>query len=125
MKRVDTGLPATGSPIEWATIAGNTFYTSQIPIKSDGTYETGDIVKQTELMMDNLVTSLKAANLTTADVAQVTVYLTDWHDRGGYNEVYARYFKPPYPNRATVIVAALGVPGMRVELVAQAHIPNG
>lgn len=125
MQRVETGLPQTGSPIEWATIAGNTFYTSQIPIRADGSYETGDIRRQTELMLDNLVVSLKAAGLTTADVAQVTVFLTDVNDRAGYNEVYSRYFSAPYPNRATVIVAALGKPGMRIELTAQAHINAG
>ena len=125
MKTINTGLPSTGSPIEWATIAGNTFYTAQIPIRADGTYETGDIRVQTELTLKNLVQSLAAAGLTTSDVAQVTVYLTDVNDKGGYNEVYRTFFKPPYPNRATIVVAALGIPGMRIEVVAQAFVPAG
>jgi hypothetical protein len=37
------------------------------------------------------------------------------------NEVYARSFKPPYPNRAT-IVANLMVPGAKIEIVAYAHL---
>ena len=35
--------------------------------------------------------------------------------------IYARAFKPPYPNRAT-IVANLMVPGARIEVVAYAHV---
>jgi hypothetical protein len=37
------------------------------------------------------------------------------------NEVYARSFKRPYPNRAT-IVANLMVPGAKIEVVAYAHV---
>jgi 2-iminobutanoate/2-iminopropanoate deaminase len=120
MKAIDTGLPSTGSPMEWATVAGKTLYTAQIPIRADGSFETGDIRAQTELTLKNLVQSLAAAGLTTSDVAQVTVYLTDVNDKSGYNDVYRIFFTPPYPNRATIIVAALGVPGMRIEIVAQA-----
>ena len=38
------------------------------------------------------------------------------------NEVYATYFKAPYPNRATVVISELLVPGCIVEMVAYAHI---
>ena len=122
MKRpVKTGLPAPSVPIEWATIADGIFYTVQIPIKSDGKIETGDIGAQTSLTLDNLKRSLKAAGGTLADVAQVLIYLTDPADFPGMNAVYAKYFTPPYPNRATII-AQLLLPGDRIEIVAYAHI---
>jgi len=122
MKRtVKTGLPAPSAPIEWATIADGVFYTAQIPIKPDGSIETGDIGKQTTLTLDNLKKSLKAAGGTLADVAQVLIYLPDPADFPGMNAVYAKYFTPPYPNRAT-IVAQLMVPGAKIEIVAYAHI---
>ena len=38
------------------------------------------------------------------------------------NAVYRTYFEPPYPNRATVVVAGLLVPGAIIEIVANAHI---
>ena len=38
------------------------------------------------------------------------------------NAVYRAYFEPPYPNRATVVVAALLIPGANIEIVAHAHI---
>ena len=55
------------------------------------------------------------------DVTQVLVYLPDPADFPGMNEIYARAFKPPYPNRATII-ANLMVPGARIEVVAYAHV---
>jgi 2-iminobutanoate/2-iminopropanoate deaminase len=120
---VKTGLPKPGAPIEWATIADGVFYTAQIPIKANGTIETGDIGVQTSLTLDNLKRSLKAAGGTLADVAQVLIYLPDPKDFPGMNAVYAEYFSQPYPNRAT-IVAQLMVPGARIEIVAYAHIPK-
>ena len=63
--------------MEWATVAGDTLYTSQIPIRADRSFETGDIRCQTEVMTENFVATLEAARLTTGDVAQVTVFLTD------------------------------------------------
>ena len=122
MKRsIKTGLPTPSAPIEWATMADGVFYTAQIPIKADGKIETGDIGTQTSLTLDNLKRSLKAAGGTLADVAQVLIYLPDPADFPGMNAVYAKYFKPPYPNRAT-IVAQLMVPGAKIEIVAYAHI---
>jgi enamine deaminase RidA (YjgF/YER057c/UK114 family) len=120
---VKTGLPAPSAPIEWATIADGIVYTAQIPLKLDGTIETGNIGVQTELTLENLKRTIKAAGGGMADVAQVLVYLPDPKDFPGMNAVYQRYFPKPYPNRAT-IVAQLMVPGARIEIVAYAHIGN-
>jgi 2-iminobutanoate/2-iminopropanoate deaminase len=120
-KAVKSGLPTPSAPIEWATLAGETFYTAQIPIKADGSIETSDIQAQTRLTFDNLKKTLSAAGGTMADVAQVLVYLPDPKDFPGMNEVYGAYFEKPYPNRAT-IVAQLMVPGAKIEIVAYAHV---
>ena len=107
---VKTGLPAPGSPIEWATLADGILYTAQIPLKADGTIESGDIGTQTRLTLDNLKRTVTAAGGSLADVTQILVYLPDPKDFPGMNEVYGQYFTTPYPNRATVI-AQLMVPG--------------
>ena len=120
-KAVKSGLPVPSAPIEWATIANGILYTAQIPIKSDGSIESGDIGVQTRLTFDNLRKTLKAAGGSLEDVAQVLIYLPDPKDFPGMNAVYAEYFAKPYPNRAT-IVAQLMVPGARIEIVAYAHI---
>ena len=122
MKRaVNTGLPAVSRPIEWATIADGILYTAQLPLKADGSFDTGDIDAQTELTLANLKRTVEAAGGSLADVTQVLVYLPDPRDFEGMNAVYARYFSKPYPNRAT-LVANLVVPGARIEIVAYAHI---
>lgn len=120
-KAVKSGLPVPTAPIEWATLANGILYTAQIPIKPDGSIESGDIVTQTRLTFDNLKKTLKAAGGSLDDVAQVLVYLPDPKDFPGMNAVYAEYFAKPYPNRAT-IVAQLMVPGARIEIVAYAHV---
>jgi 2-iminobutanoate/2-iminopropanoate deaminase len=126
MKRaVKTGLPSVaGRPIEWATLADGVLYTAQLPIKADGGFETGNIAAQTELTLVNLKRTVEAAGGTMADVAQVIVYLPDPKDFEGMNAVYGRYFSKPYPNRAT-LVAKLVVPGVRIEIVAYAHVGRG
>ena len=120
---VATGLPAVGAPIEWAVTADNVLYTAHIPIRPDGSFETGDAAAQMDLTMQNLKRTVAAAGGTMADVTQVLIYLTRAGDFAAINEVYARYFEPPYPNRATVVVAGIMVPGVVVEIVAHAHLP--
>jgi 2-iminobutanoate/2-iminopropanoate deaminase len=120
-KAVDTGLKAPGAPIEWATVADNILYTAQIPMKPDGSFETGDIAAQTEQTLRNLKQTIGAAGGTMADVTQVLVYLTKPENFAGMNAVYQTYFPKPYPNRATII-AGLMVPGALIEIVAYAHL---
>ena len=52
---VKTGIPAPSSPIEWATMADGILYTAQIPIKMDGTIESGDI--RTRLALRSIISS--------------------------------------------------------------------
>src|SRR5215468_2086376 len=104
-KAIKTHLPGEEAPIEWAISADGILYTAQIPIRTDGSIETGDIAKQADLTLSNLERTLAAAGGSLADVTQVLVYLTRKEDFAGMNEVYRRYFSKPYPNRATVIVA--------------------
>jgi enamine deaminase RidA (YjgF/YER057c/UK114 family) len=123
MKRaIKTGLPGVENrPLEWATVADGILYTAQLPLKPDGSFETGDIRVQTNLTLRNLKQTVEAAKGSMADVTQVLVYLTDEGDFAGMNEVYSRYFNKPYPNRATFL-QRLVVPGARIEIVAYAHV---
>jgi 2-iminobutanoate/2-iminopropanoate deaminase len=125
MKRViHTGIPSAQAPFEWAVSGGGTLYTAQIPIRADGSVETGDVSRQVRQALDNLKQTMTAAGGTLADVTQVLIYLTDGRDFAVVNEVYREYFSPPYPNRATVVVSALLVPGMKVEFVVHAHLES-
>jgi len=121
-KNVETTLPGGDStPVEWATMGGNTLYTASIPIRADGSIDDGDIESQTRLTLENLKSILASAGGTMDDVTQVQVYLTSKEYFSGMNEVYRTFFNEPYPNRATVI-ADLMVPGAKIEIVVHAHI---
>jgi 2-iminobutanoate/2-iminopropanoate deaminase len=121
---VKTHLRSDKAPIEWATIADGILYTAQIPIREDGSIETGDITKQATLTLENLKRTVEAAGGTMDDVTQVLVHLTTKDAFAGMNAVYETFFRKPYPNRATVI-SGLMVPGALIEIVAYAHIGKG
>jgi len=89
---------------------------------ADGRIDTGAIEAQTRLTLENLRTALEAAGGSLRDVAQVLIYLTDIADMPAVDAVYRDYFQAPYPNRSSVAVVALAVPGMRIELVAYACV---
>src|SRR5262245_46120892 len=95
---VKTHLPGDDAPIEWAASADGILYTAQIPIREDGSIETGDIEAQADLTLSNLKRTLEAAGGRLQDVTQVLVYLTEKAAFQGMNSVYRRYFSEPYPN---------------------------
>ncbi len=59
------------------------------------------------------------------DVAQVIVYLTDAKYVSVLNEVWGEFFEEPYPNRAIVIVSAIGVPDIIVMMQIHASLNSG
>lgn len=92
--------------------------TTQIPVRPDGSLELGDIEAQSVCTLEALKAALQRAGSSLERVMHLTIYLTDISERPRFNEVYQRYFSRPWPVRAAVGVAALGVEGMRVEVTA-------
>ncbi|EPA9110678.1 MAG: RidA family protein [Serratia liquefaciens] len=119
---IDTGLPEIGQPFSWATQGGGMLFTAHGPVRADGSIETGAPEKQIALTFDNLAQTLKAANSHSDKVLQVIIYLTDINDVKLLDEIYKRYFNFPYPNRSTVIVDKLVVPGMKIEITVSATV---
>ncbi|MFC0227340.1 RidA family protein [Serratia aquatilis] len=117
---IETGLPDIGQPFSWATKGGGMLFTAHGPVKQDGTIETGPAEKQITLTFDNLAKALAAANSHSGNVLQVIVYLTDVNDVKLLDSIYKNYFNHPYPNRSTVIVEKLVVPGMKIEITVSA-----
>ncbi|MEO8683909.1 MAG: RidA family protein, partial [Devosia sp.] len=68
----------------------------------------------------NLDQAVRAAGGTLADIVDVRIFLIDRADAKGMNAVYAEFFQPPYPVRATVVVKELLADGLRVEMLATA-----
>lgn len=73
--------------------------------------KTGTLVEgieaQTEQVLKNLAAVLNASGSSTNNVVKTTVFLADMNDFAKMNEVYAKYFKAPFPARSTVQVARL------------------
>lgn len=77
-----------------------------------------DIRVQTRAVIENVGRILTAVGASLADLVQVTTYLVDMNDFGGYNEVYAEYFDESGPARTTVAVHQLPHPLLLVEIQA-------
>ena len=123
MKQViDCGLPALAQPFSWAVKGGNLLFTAHGPVRADGGIETGTIEAQARLTFANLRRAVEAAGGSLADVTQVLIYMIDIGDMKAIDAVYREFFAPPYPNRSSAAVAALVVPGMKLEIVAYAAL---
>ena len=87
---------------------GFAFLSGQIPLDpSTGQIVEGDIVRQTERVLDNLRHVLEAAGSSLGKVVKTTVFLKDMEEFAKMNAVYARYFPETPPARSTVEAARL------------------
>jgi len=101
--------PQAIGPYSQAVIAGGfVFCSGQIAIDpASGELHTGGIEDQTRLVLKNLGAVLEAAGSSFDQVAKATVFLQDMNDFSRMNQVYAEFFKAPFPARAAVQVARL------------------
>ncbi|GGS75804.1 endoribonuclease [Planobispora rosea] len=84
---------------------------------------TLDIAAQTRAVIENIGDILKAAGADLSDLVQITTYLVNMNDFGGYNQVYAEYFDETGPARTTVAVHQLPHPHLLIEMQAVAYRP--
>ena len=120
---INTGLPPLKQPFSWAVKAsGAMLFTAHGPVRKDGSIDTGAIDAQARLTFSNLQLAVKAAGGTLDDVCQVLIHLIDITDLPAVDTVYREFFNAPYPNRSSAAVAALAVPGMKLEIVAYAML---
>lgn len=82
-----------------------------------------DIRAQTAAVLDNIDSILQEAGSSIKDVVDVTSFLVNMNDFGGYNEVYGQYFDFTGPTRTTVAVHQLPHPHLLIEIKAVAHKP--
>ena len=83
---------------------------------------TLDIRVQTREVIENIGTILATVGLGLQDLVQVTTYLVNMNDFGGYNEVYGEYFDETGPTRTTVAVHQLPHPHLLIEMQAVAVV---
>lgn len=117
---IDVGLPALRQPFSWAVKAAGLLFTAHGPVRANGTIDTGPIEAQARLTFANLRQACVAAGGSLDNVTQVLIYMTDVADMEAIDNVYREFFVAPYPNRSSMGVAGLVVPGMKLEIVAYA-----
>ncbi|MEV0459530.1 RidA family protein [Catellatospora methionotrophica] len=84
-----------------------------------------DIREQTRAVIGNIGDILRSVGADLTDLVQVTTYLVNMNDFGGYNEVYGEFFDATGPTRTTVAVHQLPHPHLLIEIQAVALLPQG
>ncbi|GAB2601251.1 hypothetical protein Aab01nite_64090 [Paractinoplanes abujensis] len=84
---------------------------------------TLDVAVQTRAVITNISDILASVGATLDDVVQITTYLVNMNDFGGYNKVYAEFFDYDGPSRTTVAVHQLPHPHLLIEIQAVAALP--
>jgi 2-aminomuconate deaminase len=82
-----------------------------------------DIREQTRAVIENIRDILATAGASLSDVVEISTFLVDMNDFGGYNEVYGEFFDYTGPARTTVGVHQLPHPHLRIEIKAIAYKP--
>ncbi|MBP3374078.1 MAG: RidA family protein [Bacteroidaceae bacterium] len=104
-----TQAPAAIGPYSQAIeVNGFVFASGQIPIDpTTGEFVEGGIQEQTRQALTNASNILKQAGTDLGHVVKTTVFLSSITDFAAMNEIYAQFFKEPYPARSAVAVKDL------------------
>lgn len=85
---------------------------------------TLDIAVQTRAVIENMRDILREVGADLSDLVQVTTYLVNMNDFGGYNAAYAEFFDEAGPTRTTVAVHQLPHPHLLIEMQGIAVLPD-
>jgi reactive intermediate/imine deaminase len=123
-EREEFRVPGLAEPISHytdAVAAGPlVFISGCAPVDSSGRLAGSDIRAQARQVHENLKLVLDATGSDFSRITKVVVYVTDMSEREAINDVRREYFGSARPASTLVEVAALAIPGMRVEMEATA-----
>jgi 2-iminobutanoate/2-iminopropanoate deaminase len=106
--KTDKAPKAIGPYSQGIIAKGLVFCSGQIALEpASGELITGSVEEQARLVLKNLGAVLQAAGSSFDQVVKTTIFLQDLNDFTKVNQVYAEFFKTPFPARATVQVARL------------------
>ena len=83
-----------------------------------------DIRAQTRAVLEKFQTLLAEFDATLDDLVDLTVFLVNINDFGGYNETYAEFFPHGGPARTTVAAHQLPHPHILIEIKGTAYKPR-
>ena len=98
------GAPAPIGPYSQGIITSGRllFVAGQTPKDPSTGGMPQDFRAQAERTLQNVKSIVEAAGGTMSDVVKVNAYLSDLGNFAAFNEIYAKFFTPPYPARTTV-----------------------
>ena len=122
-------MPGQPEPISHYTDAVRAgelvFVSGCVPVDQEGRLVGGDdVVAQARQTLTNVGAVLAAAGCTFADVAKVTIFLTDVDDRRLINPVRQEFFGDARPASTLVEVSRLAILGAKIEVEAVAVVPR-
>ncbi len=118
----DTIHPPLAAYSHQVEITGNErllVLSGQIGMRTDGSVPS-DPIDQVQLALDNLVANLAAAQMSTADIVKLTIYLVGEMSGPLRREAIAKHLGGHKPCMTLVYVTALASPEYRVEIDAWA-----
>jgi 2-iminobutanoate/2-iminopropanoate deaminase len=127
--RVEYRVAGQAEPISHFTDAVRAgdllFLSGVVPVDANRELVGGeDVVAQARQVFANMGDVLAAAGCSFADVVKVTIFLTDVDDRPLVNPVRQEVFGETRPASTLVEVAALVIPGAKIEVEAVALVPS-
>ncbi|GEL09191.1 2-iminobutanoate/2-iminopropanoate deaminase [Salisediminibacterium halotolerans] len=113
--------PDAIGPYSQAVITEGVVYTSgQIGLDPETMTMQDSVEDQAHQVMQNVKAVLKEAGCDMNDVIKAMIFLKDMDDFHHVNDIYASYFKEPYPARSAVAVAQLPKDArVEVEVIAK------
>ena len=120
-------MPGQPEPISHYTdavrVGDLVFVSGCVPVDSEGRLVGDrDVVTQARQTLVNVGAVLAAAGCSFADVAKVTIFLTDIDDRPRINPVRQEFFGDARPASTLVEVSRLAIPGAKIEVEAVAVV---
>ena len=118
------GLGPPPEPYEYAIRSGNTLYLAgQVALDENGIIVGTTTKEQARKTWDNIGTVLAAAVASIKDVIKVTYFLADIRELQEEMEIRKEVFSGrPFPVVTAIQAAALGMPGLRLEIDVVAEL---
>lgn len=103
----DKAPGAIGPYSQAIEVNGMVFTSGVIPVNpATGVIPEG-VEAQATQAFTNLTNLVEASGAAMSQVVKTTVFIKEMNDFGKINEIYAKFFKEPYPSRSCVEVARL------------------
>ena len=103
----DKAPGAIGPYSQAIEVNGMVFTSGVIPVNPATGVIPDGVEAQATQAFTNLTNLVEASGAAMSQVVKTTVFIKEMNDFGKINEIYAKFFKEPYPSRSCVEVARL------------------